>query len=621
MNSRIRGWQARFVPTSAYVSTRRSAKIFTRTAVLGAFLSVLGLPETAHADVGPGLGNLDCGDAEYFKPFAFVENATGPKGTNVSVMIRGYFMTIFAPDSGRPPGEMGIYDVSNPKTPRLVKHMRGGDLDAFREAHSLPIAIIGDKQYIAIQTIRGIQFWDFTDPADPRRVGNIDLPGVNGGDYENASWQTSWQGRYLYVAGGNQGIYVVDAQDPTSPKLLSQIRTSSTGGFRVGPLFALGDYLVISNMDQGGAYAVLDITKPAEPALLSRIGNLPRIYAIVVGANDRIFAAGRDGNFLNHSFSNPTNISLVKNALIGQDQLYAATQDHFVYLGRQNNVVKVDMTDEQNPRVVGEGTLGRANPDHGQVTPLGNLIFIGNDHGTGSAFFCHQRGKDTIPLEVQSTYPKSDSTGVDPGSRISLLFSDYVDLETVLPENIVVRVAGGDPVPGMFTYTFNTLSFGPNEPFASDTTYEVVVNEGGLTDIMGNAIAEEHILRFSTGDMVVVPPPEEPEPPATGGADGSGGDATVGAGGGFVGTGGSFSAAGGAVGAGGAPLPGTGGAVGVGGGVPGMTGGTAGEPPLTDDSSAAGGCSLGRGASAPAGLSWGLLGMALFALRRSVRRT
>jgi Bacterial Ig-like domain/LVIVD repeat len=590
----------------------------------------------AVAAPGPGIGNLDCGDNEYFKPFAFLENPTDPKGTNVSVMIRGYFMTVFAPDSGRPPGHIGIYDVSNPKAPNRVRLVSGGDTDVFREAHSLPIAIINGKQYIAFQTTQGMQFWDFTDPLTARKVGQINLPGVTGGDYENVAWQASWQGKYLYVSGGNLGIFVIDAGDPTQPRLLTQVATGTTGGFRVGPLFALGDYLVISNMDQGGSYAVLDIRTPDRPALLSRIGNQPRMYAIVVGANDRIYTAGRDGNFLNHSFSDPTKITLVKNALIGEDQLYAATQDHFVYLGRQNNVVKVDMTDEQNPQVVGQGTLGRDHPDHGQVTPLGNLIFIGNDHGTGSAFFCHQRGRDTIPLEVQSTYPKADSTGVSPSSRISMLFSDFVDMDKVTEENIVVREVGGDPMDGIFSYAFNTLSFGPNEPFATDTTYEVVLKAGGLSDVMGNALTEEVVLRFSTGDEIVIPPDEEVDPPdeepASGGTSGMGGGSTSSggapsggstAGMGGSALGGSTFGAGGALGSGGTfasggsggALSSVGGATSVG-GTASSVGGT-GDPSPPDDSSLdGGGCSV-PGAPTPFGSGpRALLAIAALAMSR-----
>lgn len=578
---------------------------FCRSLLIG-LLAALGYSSPALAQVGPGIANLDCGDGEYFKPFAFLENGSDPKGTNVSVMVRGYFMTVFAPDSGKPPGEIAIYDVSNPKMPREVKHIKGGDTNAFRENHSLPVAIIDGKHIIAFQTIAGIQFWDFTDPLETRRIGIINLPGVNGGDYENVAWQATWQGRYLYVSGGNQGIYVIDALDPTNPKLLRQVPTSTTGGFRVGPIFALGDYLVISTMDQGGAYAILDIAVPDQPALISRVSNLPRMYSIVVGGDDRIYSAGRDGNFLTHSFTDPTRIAPIKDALIGEDQLYVAAQDHFVFLGRQNNVVKVDVSNETNPMVVGEGTLGREHPDHGQVTPMGNLIFIGNDHGSGSALFCHQRGKDETPLAVQSTFPKDEATGIDPQARIGLLFSDYLDLGTLSEQSIVVRPVGGEPLDGIYSYAFNTLSFGPSELLEADTTYEVVLAEGGLADIMGNALSEEVVVRFSTGDMVVVPPPEPP--PAAGGASGTGGSGAGGlssAGGGGMGGGfmsggglgvGGAQSSGGAVSAMGGALGSAGGMTPVGGALSAAGGESGGIP--DDSSTMSGGCSLGAGASA-----------------------
>ncbi len=582
--------------------------------------SILAISAIAEAAPGPGIGNLDCGQGDHFKPISWVENkGGGPNGTNVSLMIRGYFMTVFAPDSGAPPGEIGIYDVSNPKAPVEVKHIEGGDTNAFREAHSLPVGFIDGKQIIAFQTIAGIQFWDFTDPPNAKRIGKIDLPGVSGGDYENVAWQATWQGRYLYVSGGNQGIYVIDASDPTNAKLLTKVPTSVTGGFRVGPLFALGDYMVISNMDQGGRYAVLDISVPDQPALLSQLGNQPRMYSIVVGANDRIYTAGRDGNFLIHSFEDPTNLKLVKNALVGEDQLYAAVQDEFVYLGRQNNVVKVDVTNEQNPTVVGQGTLGRDHPDHGQVTPLGNLIFIGNDHGSGSAFFCNQLGKDTKPPTVQATYPKDGATGVPTTGRLNVLFSDFIDMDTFTDETVIVRKATGEVVDGLLTYNFNTLSFGPSDDWEADTTYEVVLAAGGVKDVMGNGLAEEAVIRFSTGDSVVVPPPPEPGTGGSGGTVSSGG--AIGSGGAAT-TGGAANASGGS--SSGGVVGATGGIGGSGGTAAGGTGvgGTAtdGSGGRKNDTSSEGSCSVVGTEQLSRSMSFGALLLPLALMLRAARR-
>src|SRR5690606_655858 len=140
-------WQA-FHPTGG--AKELDVKRFRILGALATLCALLFAPDSAEAQAGPGLGNLDCGDQEYFRPFAFIENDGDPRGTNVSVMIRGYFMTIFAPDSGHPPGEIALYDLSDPRTPVEVDHIENADTDVFREAHSLPVALIDGRQYIAI---------------------------------------------------------------------------------------------------------------------------------------------------------------------------------------------------------------------------------------------------------------------------------------------------------------------------------------------------------------------------------------------------------------------------------------------------------------------------------------
>ena len=170
--------------------------------------------------------------------------------------------------------------------------------------------------------------------------------------------------------------------------------------------------------------------------------------------------------------------------------------------------MKIDITDEKNPRVIGEGTLGRDHQDHGQVTPMGNLIFIGNDHGTGSAFFCHQTGKDVIPPTIVKVYPADGATFQPVTSRITIAMSDYIDMRSVSSSTIAIRPAGGSPLSGIYNYVFNTLSFGPDQPLSANTTYEIVIRAGGIKDVMGNAIASERIVRFSTGGTIVTPMPD-----------------------------------------------------------------------------------------------------------------
>lgn len=457
------------------------------------------------ADAAPLPERTDCKPSELFQPLAFVENTQGgPMGANVVIVTHGYLMVLFAPDSGRPPGVLHFYDVSKPRQPVLKHRVSDAHTARFREAHSLPVTFVGGKEYAAIQTIDGVQFWDLTNPLAAAYVSQLDLPGVAGGDYDNVAWQADWQGRYLFVSGANQGIYVIDTQDLNRPTLLAKVPNGRTGGFRVGPIFARGPYLVVSNMDQNGAYSVLDITEPEQPALLDTVRGLPRMYSMTA-TGKRIYGAGRDGDFLIHSFSDPTSIEQVRVARIEQDSLYVAAQDHFVFSGRQDDFVKIDVRDEENPVIVGQGALGRDRPDHGQVTPLGNLLFVGNDHGSGSALFCHAE-RDDMPPAVDAIFPAHGSVQQDPRSRVTIVFTDFIDTRTLGPATVAVRPRGGTALPGVYSYNFNTVSFSPNTELEPNATYEIVLAKGGVRDVTGNGLAEEIVARFSTGNAIAVPP-------------------------------------------------------------------------------------------------------------------
>src|SRR5690606_25168355 len=76
------------------------------------------------AQPGPGLGNLSYSSSELFTPVSWINQDTGVPptyafrkayGVNVGMMVDGYFLTLFAPDSGWGPGGFLLYDVSDPR--------------------------------------------------------------------------------------------------------------------------------------------------------------------------------------------------------------------------------------------------------------------------------------------------------------------------------------------------------------------------------------------------------------------------------------------------------------------------------------------------------------------------
>ena len=95
----------------------------------------------------------------------------------------------------------------------------------------------------------GYQVWDMTDPADPKFVSQIAVPGQILGDKEHeetylmnprAGNRTSWMGarnpiflpqslesggKLGFGAMGGLGVYAFDLSDPAKPKMLSGVNT------------------------------------------------------------------------------------------------------------------------------------------------------------------------------------------------------------------------------------------------------------------------------------------------------------------------------------------------------------------------------------------------------------
>src|SRR5690606_30405096 len=113
------------------------------------------------------------------------------------------------------------------------------------------------------------------------------------------------------------------------------------------------------------------------------------------------------------------------------EQLYNSIQDQFIFQGCQSEVVKIDASNPAQLKVVGRGSLGIfGDSDHGQVTPFGNLIFVGNDHGSGSGFWVHQREPDTKGPEVNMVIPKANDVNRALTSRVGVTFTDNIILES-----------------------------------------------------------------------------------------------------------------------------------------------------------------------------------------------
>ena len=575
--------------------TRRSAG-FASLGLLGA----LALPIPASA----GLGNLTYLQSELETPLASFNETTfsgPPGGSNTVLILRDYMIVMGSHDSGVADGPLHVFDVSDPRAPKLMKRFSSPETADLRELHAMPVAMLDGKDILVFPSTTGIRFFDFTDPLAPKAIGELKLDGVNAGDYDNAAWMLSWAWPYVYVGGTGNGVYVVDATDPTQPSLVTQIPLGKLGGFRVGPVYAAGNYIIASGMDaKPTEVSVLDAGDPTKPFLWVKGSAQAEMYSSVV-IGDRIYGSGANGQYSLLKWSVDAVEAIGPAMKFGTDKGgYCSYQDAFIFCGQSAEGYKqLDVSDEANITLVGSADIPTAGADTDFATVLGNLVYLGNDHGSGAAFIPHSMAPDTTPPKVLKVYPSSGDLSQPLTSRITMFFSDEIDLDSVTPENILVRQVGGAAVDGVFSHSsINAISFGAKQALVKDATYEVVVVTGGLKDLAQNPIAEETVVRFSTGATI-------DDTPSVGGAGG-------------MSSGGGGSSSGGLSGSTNAGQSSSVGGVGPVAGSGGVS--PAAAPGSTPQEAAGCGCSL-PGTSGSSRTAWSVVGLAAaWAFARGARR-
>ena len=97
-----------------------------------------------------------------------------------------------------------------------------------------------------------------------------------------------------------------------------------------------------------------------------------------------------------------------------------------------------------NIQPLGSGSLNAAggDTDHGQVFPFGNMVWVGNDHGTGSGLNFSSSADNTPPM-IATLSPEMDSILQPQSSRIGIIFSDSILMESVNSTTFTVTPLGG----------------------------------------------------------------------------------------------------------------------------------------------------------------------------------
>ncbi len=413
-----------------------------------------------------------------------------------------------------------FWDISDPYRPRFLSAFESPHGDGEAESHQVAFHRRHDgsewRTYAAMINGLGVELWDLSDVLDPVLLSTVAIEGVDYGDNTEAVWGVCWQGDALYVGGTSTGLHVVDTTELERPSVVARLTTDELGGVIAGPLWALGNHLVVTTPKEFAGIATVDVTDPFAPGLLA--SELPETDSYIGGFY------GGEAYLLTplrvyDVTSDPAAITMI-GSVETPDSEYLSFGQGYAFVGslRPNaGNYKYDLSDLTAPQMVQyvegrtmRGELQGQFIDDQFSLPIGNLIVLSDDEvGIGSVLAVHDGQRDVRGPELMTIFPADGATNVPPSSRIFLSFTDQIELGTVDTDTIQVRPlsgpGAGEPIAGSFGHAQTVLSFWPESPLAANTSYEIVIGAGGVSDLVGNPIAETFTATFATGDTLVAP--------------------------------------------------------------------------------------------------------------------
>ena len=112
---------------------------------------------------------------------------------------------------------------------------------------------------------------------------------------------------------------------------------------------------------------------------------------------------------------------------------------------------------------------------------------------------------DITPPTVISTDPVNNATGVALNRKITVTFSEAMNLSTINGTTLTLQI-GTTSILGAITYKGTTALFTPTSNLAPNTVYTAKITIGAK-DLAGNALASNYIWNFTTGATVDITPP------------------------------------------------------------------------------------------------------------------
>ncbi|MGF1448400.1 MAG: fibronectin type III domain-containing protein [Opitutales bacterium] len=287
-----------------------------------------------------------------------------------------------------------------------------------------------------------------------------------------------------------------------------------------GTMIPMGDLMfVISDQSRTGvlAYDMSPVfaDPPGPPRLLDKLSGDFGAYLPVLYENYILFARNNGDTLLDVvDWSDPTDLRFVTSIDLEHDNdtdgpsnvPYVQAQDNHVFARHHKvdmDTFEVVLTFDQTGNNRPAGSLTDPLETSQYMMPLGRFIVSGSYSFTdydGVGVWVHQAEADTRRPYVGYHRPRPGQTNFPLGAPISLLIHENLESFTIINgETVIVRPVGGSPIDCWISFSHDdVLTITPKQDLSPDTTYEVILVDGGIKDAAGNGM-EGYSFAFSTG--------------------------------------------------------------------------------------------------------------------------
>jgi hypothetical protein len=249
-------------------------------------------------------------------------------------------------------GDLEIVDISSPEEPELA-----GILE-YSEFHMQSAIKSGEQLFIAGSRIGGcIEVVDVTEPDNPTEMNEFYPLGL-------ITNEVHIKERYVLVPCATGGLRILDISEPDQPEEVSAVDTE----YCVYDIDLAGDLAVLIDNRQSGV-AIVDLTNIREPNIIGRFNS--HYAGEVVIKDTLVFVKQRRKGLQILNIADPQHPTEV--SLYEMDYLLTISiVGNIAYLGTPNNLSVLDISDVQNPELIGvcEGAREIAN-----IAPFRHYLF------------------------------------------------------------------------------------------------------------------------------------------------------------------------------------------------------------------------------------------------------